>query len=362
MRLATTLTLFLAPALGLAACGRSDVPEAPSPEAPSDVSTPPAPDAGAKSERPVLPDLPEAERATKAECEGMADTVFKMTEKELSDRKIAEAETILSTMRAGRDEFLGRCQTKIPRSTVACVRGATTLMEVKACGPNASAPPVAKGPPGGHGHDDHAGHDHARNPHAPDEKASEADCRAFVKKLDALMAARGPADARSQQSRQDDPARDEQQQLIIRQCASEAPASVIRCSLAAADLAGIDKCHEDANLLTDDGRPKAPQGPPASKERCAAFVAHFVELNAASAPPAEAEAMRARMRSNLEAMTTHCTTEVPAAVVECGLAARSTDELSRCDVAAPGSGSAAPPAASPGPAAAPAPGAPPPAR
>jgi hypothetical protein len=325
-------------AISVPAC--SPEPPRPEPAAPADAVAPLAEPPKPKGERPVLPDLPETERASKAECEAMADAVFKMTEQELSERKIAEAETILSTMRAGRDEFLGRCQTKIPRATVACVRGAKTLMDVKACGPGAGAPPVAKGAPGGHEGHDHAGHDHAGHEghdHAPDsaEKASEADCRAFVKKIDALMAARMPAEARAGQSRPDDPARAEQQEAIIRQCATEAPASVIRCSLAAADLAGIDKCHEAADLLTDDGRPKTPPGPLATKEQCQAFVAHFVELNAAAAPKEQAEQMRARMRTNLEAMTLHCTSEVPASVVTCGLAAKTSEELSRCDVAVP---------------------------
>ncbi len=335
MRSLTRLSVVLS-AIALAACGK---PEAPPESATPDVVAPAA-DAKATPERPVAPDLPESERPSKAECEAMADAVFVMTEKELTDRKVAEAPTILETMRSGREAFVGRCQSKIPRTTVACVRGAKTLMDVKACGPNGAAPPVGERAPD----DDHAGHDHAGHDHAAEgphgdgkagEKASEADCRAFVEKLDALTAARVPPEARSAQSKPGDSEKAAQQERIIRQCMAEAPASVIRCSLTAANLEGIDKCHEQANLLSQD-RPKAPAGTPATQADCEKFLAHFVALNAAGAPPAQAEQMRARMRTNLAAMTQHCVSEVPASVVACGLAARTPADLERCDVAKPG--------------------------
>jgi hypothetical protein len=258
-------------------------------------------------------------------------------------------------MRMGRAVFRTRCQTRIPRTTVACVRGAENLMAVKACGPNAGPPPVAReASEGGHDHagHDHAGHDHAGHDHgappAGDAKASEADCRAFVKKLDALMTARLPPDARAAAAAKPPADLEAQQAAIVRQCVEQAPASVIRCALAAADLAGIDACHEKAGLMSEEARPK-PGGTPASEADCRAFVGHFVALNAAGASPEEAAKMRARMEANLPAMTAHCVEEVPAEVVRCGLAAKTVDALGRCDIAspAPPSGLAAPAPAPP---------------
>ncbi len=345
-------TTWIAIGLGLAglggACGKTEVDSPPglargedgagavaSPG--SDVSGAPA---DATSTRPVLPELPESERASAAECEAMADGVFKLTEKELADRKVPEAQAILDAMRAGRADFLTRCQTRISRATVACVRGAGTLMDVKACGPNATPPPVAReasagghdhAPGDGHHHGD--GHDHGPPPTG--EKASEADCKAFVKKLDALMAARLAPEERAKAAAAS-AEQEAKQALIVKQCTEQAPASVIRCALAAADLPGIDRCHENAGQMSEDAPKKAPSGPLASQADCRAFVGHFVAINAAAAPPAEAAKMRARMTENLEAMTAHCAREVPAEVVRCGLAAKTVADLERCDIATPG--------------------------